>query len=135
MEGDVSIEILKESDPIANQDWKDRIANFVGQPPTKAFGGEHTAANKPDITERRAQASIDELRQIAGVKLNAIAGPWQFATGKDENGFVAIRPPESLGFKTKRGLIRSRSHNVAANCLEECLDEFWVHGLPAREFV
>jgi hypothetical protein len=30
MEGDVSVELLEELDPIANQDWQDRITNFVG---------------------------------------------------------------------------------------------------------
>jgi hypothetical protein len=30
MEGDVSIELLEEWDPIANQDRQNRIANFVG---------------------------------------------------------------------------------------------------------
>jgi hypothetical protein len=30
MEGDVSVEPLEEWDPITNQDWQDRIADFVG---------------------------------------------------------------------------------------------------------
>ena len=30
MESDVSVELLEELYPIANQDWQDRIANFVG---------------------------------------------------------------------------------------------------------
>ena len=30
MEGDVSVELVEEWDPIPNQDWQDRIANFVG---------------------------------------------------------------------------------------------------------
>ena len=40
MEGDVSVEFLEEWDPITNQDRQDRITNFVGQPETKAFGGD-----------------------------------------------------------------------------------------------
>src|SRR5258706_6215539 len=65
MEGDVSVEPLEELDPITNQDRQDRIANFVGQPETKTFGGDYTASNKPDATERRPQAPIHELRKIA----------------------------------------------------------------------
>ena len=30
MEGDVSVDLLEELDPITNQDRQDRIANFVG---------------------------------------------------------------------------------------------------------
>ena len=30
VEGDVSVELLEEWDPITNQDRQDRIANFVG---------------------------------------------------------------------------------------------------------
>jgi hypothetical protein len=30
MESDVSVELLEESNPIADQDRQDRIANFVG---------------------------------------------------------------------------------------------------------
>ena len=37
MEGDVSVELLEEWDPITNQDRQDRIADFVGQPKPKAF--------------------------------------------------------------------------------------------------
>jgi hypothetical protein len=29
-EGDVSVELLEEWDPITIQDWQDRITNFVG---------------------------------------------------------------------------------------------------------
>src|SRR6185436_12716014 len=64
-----------------------------------------------------------------------IPDPRQLPTGKDEGGFVPVRPPQPLGFKTKRGLIGSRSHDVAVDRLEERLDEFWVHGVPAYEFV
>ncbi len=65
MEGDVSVELLEEWDPITNQDRQDRIANFVGEPETQAFGRNHTAANKPDGTERGPQELIHELREIA----------------------------------------------------------------------
>ena len=64
VEGDVSIELVEEGDPIANQDRQDRIANFVGEPETHAFAGNHTAPNKPDRTERGPQALIHELREI-----------------------------------------------------------------------
>jgi len=65
MEGDVSVEPLEEWEPITNQDRQDRISNFVGEPETKAFGGDHTASNKPDGTECGPQAPIHELRKIA----------------------------------------------------------------------
>jgi hypothetical protein len=65
MEGDVSVKLLEEWDPIADQDRQDRIANFVGQPETKAFGGDYTASNKPDAMEPGPQAPIHELREIA----------------------------------------------------------------------
>ncbi len=65
MEGDVSVEIREEWDPITNYDRHDRITNFVGQPETKAFAGDHAASNKPDPTVRGAQAPIYELREIA----------------------------------------------------------------------
>ena len=31
MKGDVSVELLEEGYPIANQNWQDGITNFVGQ--------------------------------------------------------------------------------------------------------
>src|SRR5439155_23489325 len=65
MEADVSVELLEEWDPITNQDRQDRIANFVGQPETKAFPGNYTASNKPDGTEPGPQAPIHQLRKIA----------------------------------------------------------------------
>src|SRR6266446_3751293 len=65
MEGDVSVQLLEERDPITNQDRQDRIANFVGQPETKAFPGNYTASHKPDATERGPQVPIHELRKIA----------------------------------------------------------------------
>jgi hypothetical protein len=30
VKGDVSVELLEEWDPITNQDWQDRMADFVG---------------------------------------------------------------------------------------------------------
>ena len=65
MEGDVFVEFLEESYPIADQDRQDRITNFVDQPETQAFTGYYTAPNKPDGTERAPQAPIHELRKIA----------------------------------------------------------------------
>ncbi len=65
MKGDVLVELLEEWNPIANQDGRDRITNFVGQPEPKAFGGDGTAANKPDATERGPQPLIHEPREIA----------------------------------------------------------------------
>src|SRR5882724_4650864 len=69
------------------------------------------------------------------MELDSIPGPWEFATGEDEGWFVAVRPTQPLGLKTKRGLIGSRSHDVAVDRLEERLDESWVHYLPACELV
>src|SRR5258705_4307146 len=80
MEGDVSVELLEEWDPITNQDREDRITNFVGEPETKAFTGDYTASNKPDATKRGSQPPIHELREIARVKLDGIPGPRQLAT-------------------------------------------------------
>src|SRR5512134_3029097 len=105
VEGDVSVEPLEEWDPITNQDWQDRIADIVGQPETKAFGGDYTASNKPDGTERRPQAPIHERREIARVELDGIPGPRQLAMSEDEGGFVAVRPAQPFGLKTQRGLI------------------------------
>jgi hypothetical protein len=65
MEGDVSVELIEEWDPIPNQDRHDRITDLVGQPETEAFPGDDTATNKPDAVERGPQASIHELREIA----------------------------------------------------------------------
>jgi len=85
--------------------------------------------------ERGPQAPIHELREIARVELDGIPGTRQLATSQNEGGFVAVRPPEALGLKIQRGLICSRSHDVAVDRLEERFDESRVHGLPACEFV
>src|SRR5262245_51982157 len=37
MKGDISVELLEEAGPITDQDWQDRITNFVGQPEAKTF--------------------------------------------------------------------------------------------------
>src|SRR5262245_34383601 len=57
------------------------------------------------------------------------------ATSEDEGRFVAVRPPRPFGFKTKRGFVGSRSHDVTVDCVEERLDDARVHGVPAEEFV
>ena len=30
VKGDISVELLEKGDPITDQDWQDRITNFVG---------------------------------------------------------------------------------------------------------
>jgi hypothetical protein len=135
MEGDVSVELLEELDPIADQDREDRITNFVGQPETKAVGGEYTASNKPDATEGGPQAPIHELREIARVELDGIPGPRELTMSQNEGRLVAVRPPQAFGLKIQRSLVCSRSHDVAVDRLEERLDESWVHRLPVSEFV
>src|SRR5947209_7213505 len=122
MEGDVSVELLEEWDPITDQDRQDRIANFVGQPETKAFGGDDAASDKPDGPEPGPQAPIHEPCEIARGELDGIPGPGQLATREDEGGCVAVRPPQPFGLKTQCGLIGSRSHDVAVDRLEKRLD-------------
>src|SRR5450432_2888233 len=134
MEGEVSFELVEEGDPITDEDRQNRIANFVGQPQAKAFGGHRTASNKPDAAEAGPEVLVHELSEIARVELDCIADPWQLASGENESGFVPVRPPEALGFETKRGLIGSRSHHVAVDRLEERRDESRVHGVPTYEF-
>jgi hypothetical protein len=65
MESDVSVELLEEPYPIANQDRQNRITNFVGQPEAKAFAGHDTASNEPDGVVRGSQVPIHELGEIA----------------------------------------------------------------------
>src|SRR5690349_1326152 len=64
MERDVSVELLEERYPIADQDRQDRITHLVSQCETKAFSGNHAPANKPDATEPWPQVLIHELRKI-----------------------------------------------------------------------
>src|SRR6516165_6304998 len=76
VEGDVPVELLEEWDPLADQDRQDRVANLVGQPETKALGGNHTAPDNPDGTEPGPEAPVHEPREIAFVELDGIPGPW-----------------------------------------------------------
>ena len=69
------------------------------------------------------------------MELDGIAGPRQLAMSQDEEGLSPYAHPQPFGVKTQGGLIRARSHDVAVDRLEERLDESWVHGLPACEFV
>ena len=45
MKSDVCVEIRKERDPVTDQNRKNRIANFVGQPETKAFATANTVTD------------------------------------------------------------------------------------------
>src|SRR5207253_4894690 len=54
---------------------------------------------------------------------------------EDECEFVAVGPSQSFGYKTQRGLIRSRPHDVAVDPFKKGLHESRVQGLSAREFV
>jgi len=65
MKGDVSVELPEERNPVTDQNRQDRITNFVGQPETKAFARDDTTSDKPDAAERRPEAPIHELREIA----------------------------------------------------------------------
>ena len=65
MQGDVSVELLEEGDPIADQNRHDRIANFVGEPKTKTLAGNGAAPDKPNRREPGPEALIDELRKRA----------------------------------------------------------------------
>src|SRR5690348_3816669 len=107
MEGNVSIELLEERYPIADQDRQDRITHLVSQPKAKAFAGNGAASNKPDATESGPQVLVHELRKIAGVELDGFTGSRQVATSEDEGRFVTVRPTNPLGLKIQRGLIGS----------------------------
>src|SRR5262245_4419842 len=134
MEGDVSVELIEEGNSVTNQDRHDRVTNFVGQPETKAFAGNDTAANEPDAPEPRAQAAVHERRKIPRVELDVIPRSRQITTGEDKSGFVAVRPSHPLGFKIQRGLIGFRSHDIAVDRVEESLDDFIVQSLTSGEF-
>src|SRR5580765_3749751 len=103
MESEVSVELLEESDPFTDQDRQDRIAHVVGEPEAKAFRGDHTPSDKPDVTEPGAQTFVHELREIARVELYGIPSSRQRAMSEDEGGFVAVRPSEPLGLEAQRG--------------------------------
>ncbi len=64
MQGDVSIELVEERNPITNQDRQDRITNLVSEPEAKALAGNFTTSDKPDATEHGPQALLHELREI-----------------------------------------------------------------------
>ena len=49
VEGDVFVELLEEWYPIANQDRQDPITHLVSEAETKAFAGNCTASNKPNV--------------------------------------------------------------------------------------
>src|SRR5262249_17420026 len=113
VEGDVSVELLEERDSITDQDRQNRITNFVGQPATKALRGDCRPSDNPDGTEPGPQAPVHKLRQIARIEFDGIPDARQVPTREDEGRFVAISPTEPLAFKTKRGLIGPRSHDIA----------------------
>jgi hypothetical protein len=60
-----------------DQDRHDRIADFAGGPEAQALAGDDAAAHEPDAAERRPQSLVDELNQIAGTELHAVAAPQQ----------------------------------------------------------
>src|SRR5262245_14111856 len=72
MQGNISVELLEEWDSITNQDRQDRIANFVGQPETKAFAGNCSTSDEPDAPKHGPQAPIHKLRKIPRVELDGI---------------------------------------------------------------
>src|SRR5690242_4670919 len=135
MESDVSVEPVEERDPGTDQDRKDRVTNFIGESETKALGGNHASASEPDIAKLGAQVFVHEPREIARVNGDITPGYRQLPTTEDKGGFIAVRPPEPFGFERQRGLVRSRSHDVAVDGLEEGFDESWLHRGSAREFV
>jgi len=65
MQSDVLVELLKEWNPVADQDRQDRITNFVCESQSKALGGDDTASNKPYRTERWPQPVCHELHEVA----------------------------------------------------------------------
>lgn len=112
-----------------------RITNLVGKPATKAFAGNEATPDKPDTSKRRPPTAVDELREVARVELDGLAGPRQVTGGEDECGFIAVRPTQPLCFETKGGLVGARSHDVAVDLLEARRDEFRVHGVARGKFV
>src|SRR5689334_7046562 len=107
MEKDVSIQVFEKSNSISNQDWQDRIADFVGQTKTKTFAGNNAAPNNPDAAKVRPKAVIYQSREIARIKLDAVSGSRQITAGEHENGFVPVGPTESVALKTKGSLVGS----------------------------
>src|SRR5262249_6994826 len=113
MEGNVFVELLEELDPIPNQDWHNRIANFVGQPEAKAFPRYFTTSYKPDTAKVRLQSFLHQEPEIARVELNGFPGLPQIATGEDEGRLLAIGPAQAPGLEIQCRLIGSRTHDVA----------------------
>src|SRR5690349_2378739 len=135
MDSKMTVEPVEERDPGTDQDWKDRVANFIGESETKALRGDHASSSKPDIAKPGAEIFVHELREIARVNGDVPPGYRQLATTEDEGGFLAVRPPEPFGFERQRGLVGSRSHHIAVDGLEEGLDESGLHRGSACEFV
>ena len=52
-----------------------------------------------------------------------------------EGAGVLVTPGESVRFEAKGGFVGSRSHHIAVDHLEECLDERGIHGVSACELV
>ena len=102
MKGDVFVEVLEKSDPLANQDRRDRIINLIGEAETEAFTRNCTAPNKPDVTEPGSKTLVHELGQITCIELDGITSPRQLTSRQDEGRFITIRPPQAIGFETKR---------------------------------
>src|SRR5947209_4159478 len=123
MERHVSAKVLEERDPVTDQDGQNRVAYFVGYLKAKALRGDRTSSNEPNAVESGAQTPIHELCEIARVELDGVPHPRQRAAREHEGGRVAVRPAQPFGLESQRGLIRSRSHDVAIDRLEERLDE------------
>src|SRR6478672_1172513 len=123
MKRDVSVELVEKGNPTPDQDREDRIAKLVGEPETKAFAAEGAASNEPDAAERGSQTLIHELREIARVEFDRVAGPWEIASREHEGWLLPVGPSESLGFEAQRGLVGSRSHDIAVDRLEKLFDE------------
>src|SRR4029079_18162516 len=54
---------------------------------------------------------------------------------ENEGRLVAVRPAQPLCLEIQRCLICARAHHVAIDRFEKRLDEAWLHGLAACEFV
>src|SRR5678816_2422973 len=120
---DVLVEPLEEWDSITDEDGHDRITNLVGKPKAKAFTGNCATSNEPNTREGWLQSIINQPRKVSRVKLNAIPGPWEFASGEDEGWLFAVGPAEPLGFKLQGRFVGSRSHHVAVDSLQERCNE------------
>src|SRR5215831_6342436 len=135
MQSDVPVEALKERNALTNHDRHDRIAHLVGESEAQAGGGYVTTTDKPDAAEVRLQSLVHQAPEIARVELDCAPGLSQRAMGEDEGRLVAVRPAQPLRLEIERRLISSRTHDVAVDRLEERLDEFRGHGVPALKGV